>query len=184
VSENLTLLIAIFSAIATGFAAFATWYAPKAAAKLAEALRRDSERAQQRQNHKLQIFATLMQERAAIYSENGVRALNLIDVAFSDARKVREAWAELFLIFSSNPIPAHVLEERLRKLLIAMAEDIGIGEGIRTDDIGRVYSPTAIAQERLIRDLQRQQALAALQAQGSPAANTAGTLTVWPPKPD
>lgn len=45
-SENLTLLIAIFSAIATGFAAFATWYAPKAAAKLAEALRRDSERAQ------------------------------------------------------------------------------------------------------------------------------------------
>jgi hypothetical protein len=70
------------------------------------------------------------------------------------------------------------LEERLRKLLIAMAEDIGIGEGIRTDDIGRVYSPTAIAQERLIRDLQRQQALAALQAQGSPAANTAGTLTV------
>ena len=183
-SDKLTLLIAIFSAIATGFAAFATWYAPEAAAKLAEALRRDSERAQQRQTHKLHIFATLMQERAAIYSENGVRALNLIDVVFSDARKVREAWAELFLIFSSNPIPAHVLEERLRKLLIAMAEEIGIGEGIRTDDIGRVYSPTAIAQERLIRDLQRQQTLAALQAQGSPAANTAVTLIQWPPKPD
>jgi hypothetical protein len=185
VTENLTLLIAIFSAIATGLAAFATWYAPRAAAKLAEALRRDSERAQQRQNHKLHIFARLMQERAAIYSENGARALNLIDVAFSDTRKVREAWAELFLIFSSNPIPPHILEERLRKLLIAMAEDIGIGEGIRTDDIGRVYSPNAIAQERLIRDLQRQQTLAALQAQGSPAANTATTMvTQWPPKPE
>jgi hypothetical protein len=185
VPDNLTLLTAIFSAIATGFAAYATWYAPRAAAKLAEILRRDSERAQQRQNHKLHIFATIMQERAAIYSENGVRALNLIDVVFSDSRKVREAWAELFLIFSSNPMPPHVLDERLRKLLIAMAEDIGLGEGIRTDDIGRVYSPNAITQERLIRDLQRQQTLAALQAQSSPAANTATTeLTQWPPKPE
>jgi hypothetical protein len=126
-----------------------------------------------------------MQERAEIYSENGVRALNLIDVVFNDARKVREAWAELFLIFSSNPMPPHVLEERLRRLLIAMAEDIGLGDGIRTEHIGRVYRPNAIAQERMIRDLQRQQALTALQTQTSPAANTATTVvSQWPPKPE
>jgi hypothetical protein len=124
-----------------------------------------------------------MQERAAIYSENGVGALNLIDVVFYDSREVREAWAELFLTFSLNPIPAHLLDERLRKLLTAMAKDIGLGEGLRTDDLGRVYSPTAVAQDRLIRDMQRQQVLAGLQAQSSPAANTTqGTL--WPPKPE
>jgi hypothetical protein len=185
VTDNLALITAIFSAIATGFAAFATWHAPRAAAKLAESLRREAERSQERQKNKLHVFAMLMQERAAIYSEAGVRALNLIDVVFNDSRKVREAWAELFLIFNSNPIPPHVLEERLRKLLITMADDMGMGDGIRTDDIGRVYSPTAIAQERLIRDLQRQQTLAALQTQGSPAANTATTVTTsWPPPPE
>jgi hypothetical protein len=184
-AEILALATAIFSAIATGLAAFATWHAPRAAAKLAETLRRESERAQERQKNKLDVFSLLMQERAAIYSENGVRALNLIDVVFNDSRKVREAWAELFLIFNSEPMLPHVLEERLRRLLIAMAEDIGIGDSIRTDDVGRVYSPRAIAQERFIKDMQRQQAFAALQAQGSPAANTAMTdSTVWPPRPE
>ncbi len=184
-SDSLALAAAIFSAIATGLAAFATWHAPRAAAKLAEALRRESERSQERQKNKLNVFSMLMQERSAVYSENGVRALNLIDVVFNDSRTVREAWAELFLIFSTNPMPPHVLEERLRKLLIAMADDIGIGDNLRTDDIGRVYSPNAITQERLIRDIQRQQTLAALQAQGSPAANAATVdNTVWPPKPD
>jgi hypothetical protein len=114
-SDAFSLAAAIFSAIATGLAAFATWRAPTAAARLAETLRRDSERAQERQKNKLHVFAMLMQERAAIYSENAVRALNLIDVVFVDSRKVREAWAELFLIFSTNPIPPHVLEERFAK---------------------------------------------------------------------
>jgi hypothetical protein len=35
-----TLITAIFSALATALAAFATWHAPKAAAKLADELRR------------------------------------------------------------------------------------------------------------------------------------------------
>jgi len=184
-NDFLNIVPAVFSAIATALAVFATWQAPRAAAKLAEALRRDSERAQERQKNKLHVFAMLMQERAAIYSEAGVRALNLIDVVFSESRRVREAWAELFLIFSVNPMPPHVLEERLRKLLIAMAEDIGIGDTLRTDDIGRVYNPNAVSQERMIRDIQRQQTLNALLAQGSPAANApTGPDTPWPPKPE
>jgi hypothetical protein len=184
-SDVFSLAAAIFSAIATGLAAFATWRAPTAAARLAETLRRDSERAQERQKNKLHVFAMLMQERAAIYSENAVRALNLIDVVFVDSRKVREAWAELFLIFATNPIPPHVLEERLRKLLTAMAEDIGLGDNLRTDDLGRVYSPNAVAQDRFIRDIQRQQTLAALKSQTSPATNTAAVdNTLWPPKPE
>ena len=125
-----------------------------------------------------------MQERAAVYSEDGVKALNLIDVVFSDCREVREAWAELFLIFSVDPIPAHALDERLRKLLAAIAKDVGLGENLRTDDLGRVYSPNAVTQDRMIKDMQRQQMLASLQGKSSPAANTTATeSSVWPPTP-
>src|SRR5208282_1748992 len=101
-TDGLSLLAAIFSAVATGLAAFAAWSAPRAAAKLAESLRREGERHDALQRNKLQLLATLMQERAQIYSENGVHALNLIDVVFNDSREVREAWAELFLAFQMN----------------------------------------------------------------------------------
>ncbi|HXT09833.1 MAG TPA: DUF6680 family protein [Roseiarcus sp.] len=184
-TDYYSLAAAFFSALATAFAAFATWYAPRAAAKLAESLRRDAEKSQERQRNKLHVFASLMQERSAIYSEAGVRALNIIDVVFHDSRPVREAWAELFLAFSLKPLPDHVLEERLRKLLAAMAEDIGLGDKLRTDDFGRVYSPTAITQDRFIRDMQRQQAIAALSKEQSPATNSAESSTsLWPPKPE
>jgi hypothetical protein len=148
-------------------------------------LRRDAERSRERQRNKLRVFESLMQERAAIYSEAGVRALNIIDVVFHDSLAVREAWAELYLTFSLNPILMHVLEERLRKLLAAMAIDIGLGDKLKTDDFGRVYNPNAITQERFIREVQREQMAAALRGQQSPAANTASTqATLWPPKPE
>jgi hypothetical protein len=183
-SNQYEIIAAAFSAIATAFAAFATWQAPRAAARLAEDLRRNAEHLGERHKSKLRVFALLMQERGAIYSDEGVKALNLIDVVFHDCRGVREAWSELFLIFGSNPIPAHVLEERLRKLLHEIAKDIGLGESLRTVDLGRVYIPTVIAQDRMIRDIQRQQTLASLHGKGSPAANTGPNAgDPWPPKP-
>jgi hypothetical protein len=183
-SDAFALSAAIFSALATGLAALATWRAPQSAAELAESLRRDAERAAERRRLRFEIFATLMQERAAIYTEDAVRALNSIDLAFSDSNTVRDAWAELFLIFNESPLPSHALEERLRKLLVAMANDLGLGESIKIGDIGRVYSPNAIVQDRLIRDMQRQQMLNSLQGSQPPAANTAPTQdSRWPPRP-
>jgi hypothetical protein len=184
-TENLTLMIAICSAIATGLAALATWRAPTAAAKLAESLRRDAERHDERQRQKLSVFATLMQERAQIYSDDGVRALNLIDVVFNESRGVREAWSELFLAFQMNPLVQHVIDERLRKLLGAIAKDIGLADELRNDDLGRVYYPNVKAQEQFIRDIQRQQILATLQGQGAAAASATGLQnSAWPPKPE
>ena len=111
-----------------------------------------------------------------------MRALNLIDVVFNESRDVREAWSELFLALHMKPLVDHVVDERLRKLLGSIANDIGLADGLRNDDLGRVYTPIVQAQERLIRDMQRQQALAALQ--GQPAAGAAETQnTLWPPKP-
>lgn len=70
--EILTLITAAFSALATGLAALAAWQAPRMAARFAESLRRDGERINERQRQKLNVFTTLMQERAQVHSENGV----------------------------------------------------------------------------------------------------------------
>ncbi|MGH9350587.1 MAG: DUF6680 family protein [Terriglobia bacterium] len=183
-SEKLALLIAIFSAVATAFAALATWNAPRAAAKLAESLRRDAERHNERQRQKLALLGTLMQERAQIYSDNAVRALNLIDLVFNESRQVREAWSELFLAFHMNPLLQHVIDERLRKLLAAIAKDIGLADELRNDDLGRVYFPRAQQQEQFIKDMQRQQIIASLQGQSAAGATIPGLQTAWPPKPE
>jgi hypothetical protein len=120
-----------------------------------------------------------------IYSENAVRALDLIDVVFNESREVREAWSELFLAFHMKPLIQPVMDERLRRLLGAIAKDGGLADEFRNDDLGRVYLPTAQAQERFIKDVQRQQILPSLQAQNAAGA-TATDLpnTAWPPKPD
>ena len=131
----------------SGFAIYATWRAPIAAAQLAEQLRRAADRDQERQRHKLHLFATLMQERAALYTENGVRARNLIDVVFSDAREVRDAWAEFF--HSLDPVqkvPLHAQMEKLRAILATMARNIGLADDLRVEDLTRVYLPAVLAQ--------------------------------------
>jgi hypothetical protein len=183
-SERLTLLTAaIFSAIATALAAIATWRAPIQATKLAEALRRDTERHTERHKRKYEILTALMQERARI--ENAVQALNLIDIVFNDSREVREAWAELLLAFDPKlSIPKYATDERLRKLLAAIAKDIGLTDELRNDDLGRVYYPNVQAQEQLIRDLQRQQTIVNLQVQDAARRSSAGLdNSAWPPKP-
>jgi hypothetical protein len=126
----------------------------------------------------------LMQERAQIHSENGVRALNLIDVVFNESRDVREAWSELYLAFHMKPILQHVIDERLRKLLAAIASDIGLTDKLRNDDLGRVYFPVVQAQKQFIEDMQRQQLLVSLQGKNAAEASEATVQSaLWPPKP-
>jgi hypothetical protein len=182
-TEIVGLLAAIFSAIATGLAAYATWRAPMAAALLAEKLRSDSDRVSERQRQKIYVFSTLMQERAQIHSDNGVRVLNLVDLVFSESPEVRDAWAELYAAFSLKPLPPHVITEKLLRLLTAMAKDIGLANELRSDDLSRVYHPVVQEQEQFIRDMQRQQTLKRLM--GESGASDAGPPNpLWPPKPE
>jgi hypothetical protein len=126
-----------------------------------------------------------MQERSAIWTEEAVRALNVIDVVFNDCRPVREAWAALLHALSQQPVaPLHAQQDHLRALLAAMAADLGLGDDIRIDDLNRVYLPTPLAQERFILQQERQERLARVQqAQGQPAANAPAPGSVWPPPP-
>lgn len=181
-----SVVAASLSAIAAIAAAIATWRGPISAAKMAETLRRNAEAAADSRRFKLNIFAQLMQERSEIYTADAVRAFNSIDVAFSDADSVREAWSELYQSLNSQPLaPAHVIDERLRKLLREMANSLGIGDKLRIDDFGRVYLPNALLEERRVKELERSATLARLSPQISPAANTGdATSDMFPPKPE
>ena len=179
-----SVIAAFLSAIATALAAYATWKGPAAAAEIAEKLRRASEADNEKRRIKTMVFYQLMQERSTLSSADGVKALNLIDVVFSDNRTVREAWSALYESFdTSRQIPAYTQNERLRHLLKEIAEDLGLASHLRIDDLERVYYPNAIAQEHLLRSMERDQALARLQGQ-PPNANTTVTDTgLFPPRP-
>jgi hypothetical protein len=177
-------IAAFLSAAAALFAAIATWRGPLTAAKLSERLRKASEVESERRRFRLNVFATIMQERAQIYSMDGVRALNSIDVAFSDASAVREAWAELYQALNTQPMPDHVVDERIRKLLREMSVELGISESLRLDDFGRIYYPKALVEEHQLQHLERAAALARLQKNTSPASNTSEpSEKLWPPAP-
>ena len=183
-------LAAFLSAVAAGASAIAAWRGPISAARMAESLRSASEVANDQRRFKLNVFASVMQERAELYSNEGVRSLNSIDIAFYDSPKVREAWSELYQAFQrseSNPIPAHVQDERLRKLLREMSLDLGFSESLRIDDFSRVYLPNALLDEKQVRRLKTSAALAQLTNSNNAANNELefpDLAARWPPKPE
>lgn len=190
-AQNPATAAAFLSFVATCLAAFATWQGPRSAATLAEKIRRYTERENERRRMKLQVFSTLMQERATIASIDSVRMLNSIDFVFSDSTRVREAWADLFAIFHTSDAPHPQLrEEKLRVLLKEMGADIGLSETLKVDDIARIYYPNALAQEEELQMLQRQKALLQMRSLGQPRQQQSSAPAIderlvrkFPPRP-
>ena len=180
-------IAAFLSAVAAAAAAIAAWRAPISAARLADILRQQSQDVQEARRIKLNVFGAIMQDRAEIWSEDAVRALNLLDVAFIESSEVRACWSELYQALNTNPPPEHVIDERIRRLLKAMATDLGLANELRPDDFARVYFPRALVEDRNVRQLERKAALERLTGVTSPAANavqmTDETPDKWPPKP-
>lgn len=186
-SHIIQLVIALLMLITAIVAAYVAWRAPQSAAEMAEQMRQAYQAEADRQRLRQYIFSTLMQERASIYSVDATRALNLIDVVYHDCKKVREAWAELLLAYDkSRNVPAHAREERLRKLLVEMAQVLGLGHELRGDDLGRVYYPDAIADEDEITYLRRQNELRHLRGLATtnpPRRSDEPVGSKWPPRP-
>lgn len=183
-SENPATVAAFLSACAALLSVVATWQGPRSAAKLSEKIRKDTERENERRRMKLQVFSTLMQERATIASLDSVRMLNSIDFVFSDSSRVREAWADLFAIFHTSEAPHPQLrEDKLRVLLKEMGADIGLSDLLKVDDIARIYYPNALAQEEELQILQRTHALRQMRSQGQHQNLDPQILAKFPPKP-
>ncbi|RWM57437.1 DUF6680 family protein [Mesorhizobium sp.] len=186
IAQNPATVSAFLSAVAAMAAVFATWQGPRSAAMLAEKIRKDTEQDNERRRMKVQVFATLMQERATIASIESVRMLNSIDFVFSDSPGVREAWADLFAIFHTAEVPhTQLREEKLRVLLKEMGADIGLSNTLKVDDIARIYYPNALAREEEVRMWRQEQALLQIRSQGQQTAPVDQKLLAkFPPKPE
>ncbi len=173
--DIIAAIAAIFSAIAALLSVWATLKGPQAAAALAEKLRQINKSDDERRQVKLDVFGKLMMNRSNIASKASVEALNLIDVAFNNNLKVREAWADLHRAFD-NETPKQTQDDKLRTLLMEMARDLGFSNALRMDDLNRIYYPSELHLEDTRQSLERAHIVSTLsQYSRSPTANTASS---------
>lgn len=100
-------------------------------------------------NDKKKIFTILMSKRYEISAEESVEALNMIDVVFYKAKKVRNAWKEFYDITKAPETKGKLqaIADKHLKLLEVMAEDIGYKK-INWEDIKQYYYPIGLSDKK------------------------------------
>ena len=104
----------------------------------------------EKRKDKMQIFKTLMTSRIYGWTPDSVNALNIIDIVFSDDKKVRAAWKDLNDKYRvTNPDQQHLkkIENAQYKLLEAMANSLGYKEKITWETIQNPYMPVGMMQQ-------------------------------------
>ena len=104
----------------------------------------------EKRKDKMQIFKTLMTSRIYGWTPDSVNALNIIDIVFSDDKKVRAAWKDLNDKYRvTNPDQQHLkkIENAQYKLLEAMANSLGYKDKITWETIQNPYMPVGMAQQ-------------------------------------
>ncbi len=113
------------------------------------------QRRKEKRDHKLNVLATLIGSRHAPTGDETIRALNLIDVVFYDAPRVRALWHEYFGMLNNaglqNPLGIGQRQKKNLEMITEMAKALGYGEAITHLDVDRVYYPVAL-EERARRD--------------------------------
>lgn len=97
----------------------------------------------ERRKDKLELFKTLMMSRNG-WTVESVRALNVLDVVFSDDEKVRAAWKKYYdKLCVENPTDTELkkVQDAQYELLEAMAESLGYKETITWKTIQKPYKP-------------------------------------------
>lgn len=104
----------------------------------------------EKRKDKMQIFKTLMTSRIYGWTPDRVNALNVIDIVYSDDKKVRAAWKDLNDKYRvTNPDQQHLkkIENAQYKLLEAIAISLGYKDKITWEDIQNPYMPVGMAQQ-------------------------------------
>lgn len=104
----------------------------------------------EKRKDKMQIFKLLMTYRIYGWTPDSVNALNIIDIVFSDDKKVRAAWKDLYDKYCVTNPDQHQLEKiktAQYKLLEAMANSLGYKDKITWETIQNPYMPVGMAQQ-------------------------------------
>jgi hypothetical protein len=96
----------------------------------------------------MQVFNALIGNRNNQISIDSVRALNMIDVVFHDAARVRGLWHEYFDMLSNkgleNDLGWKQRQKKNLEMITEMAKVLGYGEAITHLDVDRVYNPIGL----------------------------------------
>ncbi len=121
----------------------------------------------QKRKDKMEIFRVLMMNRGIGWTADTVRALNIIDVVFSDDDSVRARWKEYYnqlCIQKPNVMQRKQIQEAQDKLLEAIAQSLGYKKQVTWETIQNPYIPqgmlNAMQQQQNIQNGQEQLASA------------------------
>ena len=98
----------------------------------------------QKRKDKMEIFRVLMMNRGIGWTADTVRALNIIDVVFSDDDSVRARWKEYYnqlCIQTPNVMQRKQIQEAQDKLLEAIAQSLGYKKQVTWETIQNPYIP-------------------------------------------
>ena len=99
---------------------------------------------------KMQIFKTLMTSRIYGWTQESVLCLNIIDIVFSDDKKVRNAWKDLYDKYCvQNPDETQLkkIQNAQYKLLETIAESLGYKDKITWETIQNPYVPDGMIKQ-------------------------------------
>lgn len=99
---------------------------------------------------KMQIFKTLMTSRIYGWTQESVHCLNIIDIVFSDDKKVRNAWKDLYGKYCvQNPDETQLkkIQNAQYKLLETIAESLGYKDKITWETIQNPYVPDGMIKQ-------------------------------------
>lgn len=103
---------------------------------------------QERRKDKLEIFKTLMMSRMG-WTVESVRALNVLDIVFSDDENVRNAWKNYYdRLCIDNPTDSELkkIQEAQYVLLETMANSLGYKDKITWKTIQNPYKPLGMGE--------------------------------------
>lgn len=99
---------------------------------------------------KLHIFKVLMTSRIYGWTQESVNCLNIIDIVFSDDKKVRDAWKDLYdkyCIQTPDEVQLIKIQNAQYKLLEMMAQSLGYKDKITWETIQNPYIPKGMLQQ-------------------------------------
>ena len=99
---------------------------------------------------KLHIFKVLMTSRIYGWTQESVNCLNIIDIVFSDDKKVRDAWKDLYDKYSiqtPDEVQLIKIQNAQYKLLEMMAQSLGYKDKITWETIQNPYIPKGMLQQ-------------------------------------
>jgi hypothetical protein len=105
----------------------------------------------ERRAQKLWVLSTLIGNRGDQLSADNVRALNMIDLVFSNQKRVRDLWREYYDMLANeglnNPVGWKQRSQKNIELLTEMAKSLGYGKEISHLDVERTYFPLKFERE-------------------------------------